>query len=378
MVRRNTLPQDRQVPWRFRLVLFGSGVATWVIQTAARGKPEWVETIYANAIYPVVREIVGTLTGWMSYSFAELFIVLAIVWLVFRSLRNIRAVYRKRRSLHNLGAHVLSFSLAIAGVFYTWGMLGWGFNYYRQPFLQIENLDRTGVTTEELRAVCQKLVTEANELRLNLEEDDEGVMRTEDGDRAALKRVRVAFGVRGQEYLSLREGFVSQPKGLVLPVLPWLNISGIFFPYTGEPNVGMEQLPHNRLFASCHEGAHQLGWAREEEANFVGYAVCRRHPDADYRYAAAQGALSYALSALRQADPDAAAAVALTLGKGLERDWDASRNFWKRYDTRIGDAALQVNDAYLKAQGQEQGIRSYGLMVELLVADHRREVSPAR
>jgi len=139
--------QDRPVPWRFRLVLFGLGIATWAIQTAARGQPDWVEAIYAKAIYPVVREFVGTLTGWMSYSFAELFIVLAIVWFIFRSVRNLRAVYRKRRSLRNLGAHVLSFGLALAGVFYTWGMLGWGFNYYRQPFPQIENLERTGITT---------------------------------------------------------------------------------------------------------------------------------------------------------------------------------------------------------------------------------------
>ena len=375
---RDTRPQDRRVPWRFRLVLFGLGVATWAIQMGLRGRPQVVETVYANAIYPVVREFVGTLTGWMSYSFAELLIVMTIIWLIYRSVRNIRAVLRGRRSLRNLGAHILSFSLALAGVFYTWGMFGWGFNYYRQPFLQIENLDRTGITAEELRAVCLKLVVEANELRLNLEEDDDGVMRTEDGDRAALERVRVAFGVRGLEYLSLRDGFVSRPKGPVLPVLPWLNISGVFFPYTGEANVGMKQPDHNRLFAGCHEAAHQLGWAREEEANFVGYAVCRRHPDADYRYAAAQGALAYALGALRQTDPDAAAAVVLTLGKPLQRDWDASRAFWKRYDTRLGDAALRVNDAYLKAQGQEQGIQSYSSMVELLVADHRREARDER
>jgi len=370
--------QDLPVPWKFRLVLFGIGVATWVIQSAARGKPQWVESIYANAIYPVVREFVGTLTGWMAYSFAELFIVMAVVWVFYRTGRNIRAVHRKRRSLRNLLAHVLSFSLALAGVFYAWGMIGWGFNYYRQPFLQIENLDRTGITTEELREVSQKLVVESNELRRILEEDDNGVMRTEDGGRDALKRVRVAFKVPGQEYLSLRDGSVSRPKGLLFPVLPWLNVSGVFFPYTGEPNVGMEQPEHNRLFAGCHEAAHQLGWAREEEANFVGYAVCRRHPDADYRYAAAQGALAYTLGALREADADAAAAVVLTLGKGLQRDWDASRNFWKRYDTRLGDAALRINDAYLKAQGQQEGIGSYGLMVELLVADHRREINQVR
>ena len=110
----------------------------------------------------------------------------------------------------------------------------------------------------------------------------------------------------------------------------------------------------------------------------MGYAVCRRHPDADYRYAATQGALSYALGALRQLDPDASAAVVLTLGKPLLRDWEASRSFWKKYDTRIGDAALRVNDAYLRAQGQELGIRSYASMVDLLVADYRREAHDRR
>ncbi len=366
------------MPWKFRLTLFGLGVATWVIQMGVRGRPGWVETGYSNTIYPIVRELAGTLTGWLAYSFMELFVLGVIFWLIYKAVTVTRSVSRKRRGLRNAAAHAASFSLAMAGLFYAWGMFGWGFNYYREPFLRLENLDRTGITHEELRAVAQKLVVEANELRLRLEEDDDGVMRTEDGDRAALERVRAAFRAPGVEYLSLRDGDVSGPKGLIFPVLPWLNISGVFFPYTGEPNVGMEQPVHNRLFAACHEAAHQLGWAREEEANFVGYAVCRRHPDADYRYAAAQGALAYALGALRQVDPDAAAAVMLTLGKPLQRDWDATREFWRRYDTRLGDAALRVNDAYLKSLGQDEGIRSYGLMVELLVADHRRELTGAR
>jgi hypothetical protein len=286
--------------------------------------------------------------------------------------RSLRAVARKRRSLRNVAAQGVSKVLAFAGLLYATGMFAWGFNYYRQPFLVTENLDGSAATARELRAVCIRLAEQANKLRLEVEEDDAGVMRTEDGYREALGRGGTAFRVRGLEFASLRDGFVSRPKGLVLPVLPWLNISGVFFPYTGEPNVGMEQPAHDRLFAGCHEMAHQLGWAREEEANFVGYAACRRHPDADYRYAAAQGALKYALVALHGMDPDAAAAVRTTFGKGLERDWDASRTFWKRYDTALGDTAMLVNDAYLKSQGQEEGIDSYGLMVGLLVADHRR------
>ena len=367
------MEQDRKVPWRFRLVLFGLGVVTFGVQLVVRGMPEFVERFYADGLYPIVRDVVGTLTGWTSYSLVEILGILFILGAIFGVYRSLRAVARKRRSLRNVAAHWASRVLGLTGLLYAVGMFAWGFNYYRQPFLVTENLDGSAATVEELRAVCIDLAEQANALRLELAEDDEGVMRTEDGDRAALRRGTVAFDVRGLEYAALRDGFVSQPKGLLLPVLPWLNISGVFFPYTGEPNVGMRQPVHDRLFSGCHEMAHQLGWAREEEANFAGYAACRRHPDADYRYAAAQGALKYAVIALHRIDPDASAAVRTTFGKGLERDWDASRRFWSRYDTFLGDAAMRVNDTYLKAQGQEEGIDSYGLMVELLVADHRRE-----
>jgi hypothetical protein len=360
------------VPWRFRLVLFGIGVAMWTIQIAARFQPDWVERFYARGLYPVVREFCSTLSGWTSYSLAEWICVLLVLVVATRSFFVLRAVVRRRRSVRNLVAHLVSGSLALVGVLTAWGMLAWGFNYGRRPFAVSEALDATGIRTEELRAVCLSLVQQANNLRLEVQEDGDGVMRTEDGDRRALARARRAFTSRNSEYAVLRTGSVSRPKGLVFPLLPWLNISGVFVPFTGEPNVAMELPDAERLFSACHEMAHQLGWAREEEANFVGYAICRRHPDADYRYAATQEALRYALTALQRVDPDAAAAVKLTLGEGLERDWHASRRFWRRYDTRLGAAVWRVNDAYLKAQGQQAGAASYGLMVDLLVADQRR------
>jgi hypothetical protein len=34
-------------------------------------------------------------------------------------------------------------------------------------------------------------------------------------------------------------------------------------------------------------------------------------------------------------------------------------------------ASLRVNDAYLRSQGQKDGIHSYGRLVDLLVAEHR-------
>jgi hypothetical protein len=45
--------------------------------------------------------------------------------------------------------------------------------------------------------------------------------------------------------------------------------------------------------------------------------------------------------------------------------------------SRLGEVQDRVNDAYLKSQGQREGVRSYGRMVDLLVGE-RRMSSAAR
>jgi hypothetical protein len=47
------------------------------------------------------------------------------------------------------------------------------------------------------------------------------------------------------------------------------------------------------------------------------------------------------------------------------------REFWKKYEGPIEDISSAINDAYLKANRQKDGIYSYGRMVDLLIAEHR-------
>jgi hypothetical protein len=135
----------------------------------------------------------------------------------------------------------------------------------------------------------------------------------------------------------------------------------------------MHQPAHSILASSCHEVAHQAGWAREEEASFVGFVACRRHPNVDFRYATTQSALVSCVNALSRVDGAATQALLKRLVPGIERDWAASRAYWSRFDTPLGAAAQRVNDAYLKSQGQQAGIESYGLLVDLLIGDRRRQ-----
>jgi hypothetical protein len=124
-------------------------------------------------------------------------------------------------------------------------------------------------------------------------------------------------------------------------------------------------------FTSAHELAHQRGFAREDEANYVGYLACRAHPDRDFQYSGTFRAALYALSALAQVDRSSYGLLRGRVTAPQSRDLAALAAWHRRYESRLGEVQERVNDAYLKTQGQADGVRSYGRMVDLLLAERR-------
>jgi hypothetical protein len=49
----------------------------------------------------------------------------------------------------------------------------------------------------------------------------------------------------------------------------------------------------------------------------------------------------------------------------------ADSAFWKQFDGKVAEVSNKVNDTYLKVNKQEDGVKSYGRMVDLLLAQHR-------
>lgn len=364
--------QDRPVPWRFRLSVSLLLPATWIVQAWASHNPRIVERGYSRTLYPSIRAIIGTLTGWFPWSLAEASLVLTGLVLTWRAARVPIQLARRQRSLRNVIAHALSVLLATIGALYAWGIFGWGMNYQRQPFARSVGFDTSQPSVEELGRLCEELGRSASELRKQLVEDAHGVMQPLGSLRQALERAPLGVDRAAGDYDLLRDGSASRPKAVTFPILSWLKLGGVFSAYTSETNVNMGPPPASVLSSTCHEMAHQLGWAREEEASFVGHVVCRNHPDADFRYATTQAALGSALTALSRTDAEAARAVYDALDPGIQRDWKAMNDFWSHYDTGLAVVANKVNDLYLKSQRQKAGVRSYGLMIRLLIAEQRR------
>lgn len=74
------------------------------------------------------------------------------------------------------------------------------------------------------------------------------------------------------------------------------------------------------------------------------------------------------MSVLHTVDYDAWEEVRQTLAPEVEPDLAANREYWARYDGAVAEVSNKVNDTYLKANGQDDGVKSYDRMVDLIVA----------
>jgi hypothetical protein len=114
---------------------------------------------------------------------------------------------------------------------------------------------------------------------------------------------------------------------LYTPVISYLGYSGYYNPFTGEAQVNTTIPIFLQPFVSCHEIAHQLGYAREDEANFVAYLVAKNSTDQSLKYSAYLDLFIYANRALKEYDSTAAKTIRLKLSVGVEKDIDELKRF---------------------------------------------------
>ena len=358
-------------------MLVGLLPAALALQLLAFRFPALVERGYSEGLYPKVAAAAGLLTGRLPFSLAEWVVAAALVVAVGGLALFVRRALRQRGYLRKAWLPALVSVLGAAGALYLAFLVMWGLNYAREPFAVLAGLDASPPRVAELRAVCGQLVERANALRAGLPEDAQGVMRLQGGVPGALARAERGYLEAGAVY-GVLAGRHGRPKPLLSSALvSYLGITGIYFPFTAEANVNAGVPEPDLPFAISHEMAHQRGFAREDEAGYIGYLACQFHPDGDFRYSGALAASVYALNALARVDPPAQRELAGRRAAGVARDLRALEEWSARHRGRVARASRSVNDAYLRSQGQPEGVRSYGRMVDLLIAERRaRSTAP--
>lgn len=329
------------------------------------GFGEW----YASTVYPLFVASLGRCFGHFPGSAAEIALYLAMAALAGSFLYVLCRILAGKASARRLLSWALSWFLA-ACVLALLYVLFCGINYHRKSFAEHAGLVQQPYSLGELKDLCLELTEEVNRLSAGIRRDERGCMELS-GD-VEEKAVEAMEGL-GQEYKAL-DGFYPKPKALAVPALLSVqNLTGIYSPFTVEANYNGAITEYNIPFTACHELAHLRGFMEEEEANFIAYLACLGSDDEEFRYSGSLLAWIYSMNALYKADLEAWRTVRQQLDGNVEADLTANQEFWDQYEGPVAEVSNKVNDTYLKANGQEEGVKSYDRMVDLLIAYKNRE-----
>ncbi|MFP4697529.1 MAG: DUF3810 domain-containing protein [Eubacteriales bacterium] len=349
---------------RTKIIIIACVPLIIILNLILRKFPKFVEIVYSNFINKTMIQIVSRTTGIFPISIAE-FLVIGLFIALFILIVILFIKIKKGGFLDQLLTIFTYLS-----VLYLLFMIMWGFNYNRLDFKQIANLPNEKATKEDLIGLCEELIYKANTLREQVQEDANGVATLSNGYRDVFERANKGYKEASKVYPEL-SGIYGRPKPILLSnKLSYTGITGIYIPYTGEANVNVNIPVYKIPSTAAHEMAHQRGFAREDEANYIAYLTTSMHPDIDFKYSGTMLALAYSMNTLYDVDYDTYKVLRSKYSDGVIRDLRYSYEFWLEYEGEVKEIAKEVNDTYLKSNGQEEGTLSYGRMVELLLAEY--------
>ncbi len=326
--------------------------------------PQFAEEWYARRLYPPLASALAALNRQVPFSLAEVLVVLlALVLLALLGWVLWPRPGRARRGLAALAA-------LTAGI--GWGLFAfsalWGVNYRRPPLAQRLGIP-VGGTPNDLARTARWLARETVRLAPSGPAEAPTALPYSLSELDA--RIEAAYA-RVEELGALPRRRLGPAKPVLASgLLCRLGLSGIYSPFTGEPNYNRLQPATDLPFAIAHEKAHQRGIAPEDEANFAAFLALHTSPDRYLRYSAALHAAGYVLGALAHADPQAYARLLPLVAGRPVADWSRSQAFWQRHCGPAQRVSQRVNDLYLRANRVPGGIQSYGAVTDLLVGYHR-------
>jgi len=322
-------------------------------------------------ISSVVRAALAKATNVFPFSISEtiiMFLPVIIVLLVFGSFVSLKKG-------NTASVRYIASLAAVVTLFYTLFVFSFAAAYHGSTLEAKLGIERKAVSAEELYATASILLEKAEELTddVNFKYAGKSVMPYDLDKMNAL--LNDAYEKVYEKYNFISE-FRSNIKYIVLSEpMTYTHISGVYTFYTGEANLNINFPDYTLPYTAAHELSHQRGIAREDEANFMAFLVCLESDDPYIRYSGYINLFEYVFSALYKASPDMYYDILDRMNLRIRYELISYSEFFDKYrQTVVSEVSGAVNDTFLKAQGQKEGTKSYGRVVDLAVAYYLNEV----
>jgi hypothetical protein len=343
-------------------------IALTIIIKWASWYPDWVERNYSLGIFPGISKAQRFLFGWLPISAGDLFYGFLIVVIIYKTIQFFKAVFKKRinRPYFLTGLQQIIFFFLFVYVFFN---LLWGLNYNRLGIAYQLGLDVKKYSVADLDTL-----TTAIQNRVNYYADfvTEAQRDSFNKKKRLFAGAEEAFEELGKKYPFLRYHPRSIKPSIYSYLGNYLGFQGYYNPFSGEGQVNTTIPRFLEPFVTTHEMAHQLGYAKENEANFVGYLACRSYESNVFRYSVYFDMYNYAISEIFRRDTVLAKSFQAKRHPQLVKDVKELRDFYRRYNNPVQEAVMWGYGYFLKANNQPAGKRSYNEVVAWLIAYYKK------
>jgi len=304
--------------------------------------------------------------GFIPFSLGDFLYAALVILLILWIIRRLRQKFKNPKIW-------IPDALASLSVLYFCFHLFWGFNYYRLPLhesLEIEN----EYTTENLVKLTETLIEKSNQLHSELAKNDSTKVVYTYSKNELFEITLDGYDHIEKQFPELTYNGAALKRSLYSLPLTYMGFNGYLNPLTNEAQVNTLIVPYKIPTTASHEIGHQLGFAKENEANFIACLVTMNHPNKKFRYSGYTFALSYCLSELYRRDQVKAEELIATMNEGILENYREVDAFWQQHTNPLEPVFKATYNRYLIANNQADGMKSYSYVVALLVNyfDHTR------
>ncbi len=331
-------------------------------------RPIWVETLFVPYIFRPLTKVFRLATAPLPFSLGLMLSYALSVILVIGLIRGVFYCFTSK-----VDFKLFFFKIAAwASPFYFFYMISWGLMYHRLPVSATLGYNTSApIATFELEELCTELVERTNATRRQLS----NIQIDTISPAYTFKQAPKVLNRLGSEIPMLKYTAPSIKLATGSKLISYFGAGGIYTFWSGEANINAIHAPQDLSNVTLHEMAHQIGIASEDEANYVAWLAGSRYPDLSIQYSAYYNVVGRALSQLRTVDSTKANNLYSKLDAAVYRDAKIEAEKWKPYRNLVQEYVISpIYSIFLKANGEEYGIRSYDKVIDLLIYERRKKI----
>jgi len=329
--------------------------------------PIIVQRYYALGVYPYISSALRYVSSLFPFAIGD-FIYIALITFVLYKIIIFAGKLRQKKLNRNhrfrIPVQVFNFILILYIIF----KMVWGLNYSRPMVNQELSIADEKYNVKELVSLADYFVRKTNILKIAQPTFPKYTI-------TELQKISAnAYQFMAKKNQLFRYQNPCLKSVLSSFVISKIGIEGYYAPLSGEANMNMLLPEFVKPYVSCHEIAHQLGIAYEDEANLLGYLTAVNSSDLHYQYSANYEMLRYILFEVRMKSPADYQKLYDKLDPAVIADFKIEKEFWRKYNGQMFGYMDATFDRFLKLNNQKKGIDSYQDIVIWLWNMHKSEL----